>query len=155
VLDGPDNCPVVANANQLDNDRDGLGDVCDPDDDNDGVADTADNCQFVANATQLDFDGDHLGDACDVDVDGDNVTNDQDICPFTPLGSIVERSSGCSLAQLCPCSGPRGQSIAWKNHGAYTSCVAQTGNSFVTQGLFTQTQKDAATSAAANSTCGK
>ncbi|MGB5396097.1 MAG: S8 family serine peptidase [Gammaproteobacteria bacterium] len=39
VLNADDNCPNDANADQLDNDIDGLGDVCDPDDDNDGLSD--------------------------------------------------------------------------------------------------------------------
>jgi alpha-tubulin suppressor-like RCC1 family protein len=34
-----DNCPLVANANQLDTDGDGQGDACDNDDDGDGIAD--------------------------------------------------------------------------------------------------------------------
>ena len=34
-----DNCPLVANANQLDTDGDGQGDACDTDDDNDGILD--------------------------------------------------------------------------------------------------------------------
>ena len=38
-LDGLDNCPSVANADQVDRDGDSLGDACDPDDDNDGLLD--------------------------------------------------------------------------------------------------------------------
>jgi len=34
-----DNCPDIENSDQLDTDSDGLGNVCDPDDDNDGFAD--------------------------------------------------------------------------------------------------------------------
>ena len=75
VSDSVDNCAAVpntpdmmldkANAVQIDTDRDGLGDVCDPDDDADVVVDTADNCPLTTNEDQSDVDGDARGDVCD------------------------------------------------------------------------------------------
>jgi len=48
-----------------DTDNDGLCDVGDPDDDNDGLPDPEDNCPLDANPGQEDSDGDGPGDACD------------------------------------------------------------------------------------------
>jgi hypothetical protein len=42
ILDESDNCPAVANTQQIDTDSDGLGDECDADDDGDGVVDDQD-----------------------------------------------------------------------------------------------------------------
>jgi hypothetical protein len=48
VVNADDNCPWVANPDQLDTDGDGEGDACDTDDDDDGILDTADSCPVTA-----------------------------------------------------------------------------------------------------------
>ena len=74
VADEADNCPNIANADQLDTDLDEAGNLCDLDDDNDEVLDS--NDAFPLDATEsVDSDGDGVGDNSDEDKDGDGFVD--------------------------------------------------------------------------------
>ena len=65
-----DNCPLVANADQLDTDGDGQGDACDTDDDDDGLSDDFE-LSIGTDPLQSDTDTDGLSDYDEVAYDGD------------------------------------------------------------------------------------
>ncbi len=77
VRDGLDNCLLISNAGQADNDQDDLGDDCDDDDDNDGLSDVEESGigtdGFITNTRLADSDGDGFSD------DLDNCPNDDNI----------------------------------------------------------------------------
>ena len=72
-----DNCPTVTNADQLDCNNNGIGDVCEAaDTDCDGIFDSVDNCPNHPNPFQTDLNNNGVGDACeDFPKIGLNTTN--------------------------------------------------------------------------------
>ncbi|MBA4746869.1 MAG: thrombospondin type 3 repeat-containing protein [Muricauda sp.] len=91
VLDVVDNCPNTANADQADLDGDGIGDLCDTDDDGDGIPDTED--AFPRDDSEdTDTDGDGTGNNADLDDDNDGVPDSMDNCP---LEAGISNENGC------------------------------------------------------------
>lgn len=64
IIDVADNCYQATNTNQLNNDMDAQGDVCDADDDNDGLTDIAE-AGIGTDPFLYDTDNDRLNDLLD------------------------------------------------------------------------------------------
>ena len=92
-VDSYDNCVNQANSDQLDTDNDSLGNACDPDDDNDGVADEADAFPLDSSET-LDTDADGIGNNTDTDDDGDGIDDSSDAFPLRALYSLDTDADG-------------------------------------------------------------
>ncbi|MDC0721193.1 thrombospondin type 3 repeat-containing protein [Nannocystis bainbridge] len=142
LANSEDNCPLVANLDQVDGDGDDRGDVCDacPDSgvdmDGDGYDDGCDNCPAVANADPpqavmslfdplSDIDEDGLGNACDSCPNSkDRGAGPDDVCCDPRVGGCIEDNGAPEMACL-----PKGASFACKDAfggcGPYEQCYCE------------------------------
>ncbi len=112
VIDALDNCPLIPNTDQSDVDGDLLGDVCDPDADNDGLSNT-DEAVWGSNPLISDTDGDGLSDGQEVntystdpidsDSDNDRVTDGDEVNIYGIDPNVS------NLGDLAPRGAPNGQ----------------------------------------------
>lgn len=125
-----DNCPMISNPDQLDSDSDAKGDLCDDDDDNDGLTDAQEAAyDFLSPTDPLD---------ALIDSDNDGLVNLDEIrFGFDP--SKAEDSHSVNLTDFFPLG-----EIQWSYQfdgavGTTTSTKGENDNTFVYTGSYTTT----------------
>lgn len=69
------------------------------------------------------------------------------ICSFSSSGPVNQ--GGCSIDDLVPCNG------VYPNHGQYMKNLVSTAKEFVSDGVITETEKEAIVLEGSDSNCGK
>ncbi len=136
VPDATDNCSAVFNTDQADLDDDGIGDVCDPDLDGDGVDNSVDT--FPNDPTETaDADMDGVGDNSDAfpndatetaDADMDGVGDNSDAFPNDPAESAdIDMDGVGDNGDNCPIV-PNGDQTDINGDGFGDACVDPNAN---------------------------
>ncbi|MEE9345148.1 MAG: endo alpha-1,4 polygalactosaminidase [Methylococcales bacterium] len=111
IFDNTDNCPSVSNTNQLNTDADDMGNVCDADDDNDGLSDIVEQ-NLGLDPLNADSDSNGLSDSNE-DTDHDGYTNSEEVLAGSDPGD-----SKSSLSTEAPVINP--ESAAYYSRVAVT-----------------------------------
>lgn len=95
-----DNCPNDENEDQFDADSDGIGDVCDPDDDQDGVDDLVDLCPATSDPEATVPSSGTLGTNRWALLSGDGIFTQGEPTNAATYTFTTEDTHGCSCEQI-------------------------------------------------------
>jgi len=111
ILSENDNCKFYPNIDQANNDNDNLGDVCDDDDDNDGLLDITE-LALGTNPKQADSDGDGSDDATEISL-GTDPLDSNDVPGQTSSSIIANDSNGDGYGDILWRNNMTGDNRIW------------------------------------------